>query len=231
MLYYLRSWETSTPIKMPYRHGLSTFCAKILHSPHRLTSSPRDEEPLIDVRINRTGQLLLPLWHLALQRHGIHPLGRVPDRPVRQTNIPWLGLARDQPLPRLSAFPHNIHSVLPILAFPTEGELILRLPVRDLIDAEPLVRRAEQAGEVTLHVLDVIEFGGERVVDVDDDDLPVGLFLVEEGHHAEGLDLLDGAWGGDRLANLTYVEGVVVAFGFGFGVDRVGVFPGLVVGC
>ena len=40
-----------------------------------------------------------------------------------------------------------------------------------------------------LDVLDIVQSGGERVVDVDDDDLPVSLTLVQEGHDSEDLDL------------------------------------------
>lgn len=80
---------------------------------------------------------------------------------------------------------------------------------------------------MALDVLDVVEARGQRVVDVDDDDLPVGLALVEEGHHAEDLDLLDLTRLGDELADLADVEGVVVAVLLGLGVGDVGVLPGL----
>lgn len=76
-------------------------------------------------------------------------------------------------------------------------------------------------------ILDVIELGSKRVVDVDDDDLPVGLLLVEQGHDAEDLDLLDLAGVADELADLADVERVVVSLGLGLGVDDIGVFPGL----
>jgi len=33
---------------------------------------------------------------------------------------------------------------------------------------------------VPLNVLDVVKLGGEGIVDVDDDDLPISLTLVEE---------------------------------------------------
>lgn len=76
-------------------------------------------------------------------------------------------------------------------------------------------------------ILDVIELGSKGVVDVDDDDLPVGLLLVEQGHDAEDLDLLDLAGVADELADLADVERVVVSLGLGLGVDDIGVFPGL----
>jgi hypothetical protein len=80
---------------------------------------------------------------------------------------------------------------------------------------------------VALDVLNVVELGSKGVVDIDDDDLPVGLTLVEEGHDAEDLNLLDLADVADGLANLADVEGVVVAVGLGLGVLRRGVLPGL----
>ena len=81
---------------------------------------------------------------------------------------------------------------------------------------------------MALDVLDIVQLGCKRVVDVDDHDLPVGLFFVEERHDAEDFDLLDGAGGGDELADLADVEGVVVTFCFGLRVNAVGVFPCLV---
>lgn len=82
---------------------------------------------------------------------------------------------------------------------------------------------------MALDVLDVVEFGGQGVVDVDDDDLPIGFAFVEECHHAEDFDLLDLAGVRDCFADFADVEGVVVAGGFGVGVCAVGVFPGLEV--
>jgi hypothetical protein len=84
---------------------------------------------------------------------------------------------------------------------------------------------------VALDILDVVELGCQRVVDIDDDDLPVSLLLVEERHDAEDLDLLDLAGVADELADLAHIERVVVALGLGLGVDDVGVFPGLVGVC
>lgn len=78
-----------------------------------------------------------------------------------------------------------------------------------------------------LNVLNVVELGSQGVVDVNDNDLPVSLLLVEEGHDTEDLDLLDLTGLGDELTNLADVERVVVTLGLGLGVDRVGVLPGL----
>jgi hypothetical protein len=103
----------------------------------------------------------------------------------------------------------------------------LGLAIGDFVDPEPLVGRADQAGQVSLNILDVVQPRRERVVDVHDQHLPVGLTLVEQRHDAEHLDLLDLADGADRLANLAYVERVVVAVCAGLGVLLRGVFPSL----
>ena len=105
--------------------------------------------------------------------------------------------------------------------------MILGLAVGDLVDAKPLVGGSEQTGQVTFDVLDVVELGGQGIVDVDDDDLPVGLLLVQEGHDAQDFDLLDLAGVADGLADLAHVQGVIVPLGLGLRMDDVGVFPGL----
>lgn len=66
-----------------------------------------------------------------------------------------------------------------ILAFTGEGELVFGLSIGDLVDTEPLVGSAEETREVALNILDVVELRGQGILDVDDDDFPVGLLLVE----------------------------------------------------
>lgn len=80
---------------------------------------------------------------------------------------------------------------------------------------------------MALNILNVVELRGKRVVDINDDDLPVGLFLVEQSHHTKNLDLLDLAGVANKLTNLADIERVVVTLGLGLGVDDIGVFPGL----
>jgi hypothetical protein len=74
-----------------------------------------------------------------------------------------------------------------------------------------------------------VKLGGKRVVDVDDDDLPVSLALVNQGHGAENLDLLDLTGVANQLTNLANIERVVVTTGLGLGVVDVGVLPGLTI--
>lgn len=78
-----------------------------------------------------------------------------------------------------------------------------------------------------LNILNIVELASERVVDIDDNDLPVSLALVEQSHDAENFDLLDLTSVADGLANLADVERVVVAVSLGLGVLLVGVLPGL----
>jgi hypothetical protein len=72
-----------------------------------------------------------------------------------------------------------------------------------------------------------VELSSERVVDVDDNDLPVGLLLIEQSHHTEDLDLLDLTGVANELTDLANVERVIVTLGLGLGVNGVGVLPGL----
>lgn len=119
------------------------------------------------------------------------------------------------------------HDVRLVLALASEGKLVLRLAVGDLVDTEPLVGGTEQARQVALDVLDVVQLRSKRVVDINDNDLPVSLLLVEKGHDTEDLDLLDLAGVANKLTDLADIERVVVTLGLGLGVDGVGVFPGL----
>jgi hypothetical protein len=80
---------------------------------------------------------------------------------------------------------------------------------------------------VTLDVLNVIQLGCERVLDVDDDDLPIGLAFVEEGHDAEDFDLLDLPDVTHLFADLAYVQWVVVAPGLCLGMLLVRILPSL----
>jgi hypothetical protein len=80
---------------------------------------------------------------------------------------------------------------------------------------------------VALNVLNVVELVGKGVVHVNDNDLPVGLTLVEQGHDTENLDLLDLTGVANELTNLADVKRVVVTLGLGLGVGGVGVLPGL----
>jgi predicted secreted protein len=80
---------------------------------------------------------------------------------------------------------------------------------------------------MALDVLDVVQFGRERVLDIDDDDLPVSLAFVEERHDPEDLNLLDLSNVTDLLADLADIQRIVVAVGLGLSMLLVGIFPRL----
>ena len=80
---------------------------------------------------------------------------------------------------------------------------------------------------MALDILDIVELWCQWVVDINNNDLPVGLLLVEESHDTENLDLLDLSWVADKLTDLADVQWVVVALGLGLWVDDIWVLPGL----
>lgn len=82
-----------------------------------------------------------------------------------------------------------------------------------------------------LDILDVIKFGGERVEDVNNEDLPIGLAFVKEGHDPKNLDLFDLANVTDLLADFTNIQRVVITFSLRFRVGLLRVFPCLSRGC
>jgi len=137
------------------------------------------------------------------------------------------GVTVDEAAPGLMGLVDDLHGVLLIFSLTGEGELILGLAVGDLVDPEPLVSCPDEPGQVTLDILDIIQLGSERVVDINDDDLPVGLALIEEGHDTENFDLLDLTSVTDLFADLANVEWIVVTLGLGFGVRVVWILPGL----
>ena len=94
-------------------------------------------------------------------------------------------------------------------------------------EPEPLVGRADETREVPLDILNVVQFGSERILDIHDEDFPVGLAFVKESHDAKDLNLLDLADIANLLANLADIEGVVVTLGLGLGVRLGRVLPSL----
>lgn len=144
-----------------------------------------------------------------------------------QADLVLGSLASDKLLPSLGAFTDNVHGVLLVLALAREGELVLRLAIGDLVDAEPLIGGAQKAGQMALDILNVVELRCQGVVDVDNDDLPVGLALIKQSHDTEDLDLDDLAWLSNKLANLAHIQWVVVTLGLCLLVDNIGVLPRL----
>jgi len=148
-------------------------------------------------------------------------------RHIADGNFTRGGFTVDETAPGLMGLVDDLHGVFLVFSLAGEGELVLRLAIGDLVDPEPLVGCPNETGQVTLDILDIVQLGSERVVNVDDDDLPVGFTLIKEGHDAENLDLLDLASVTDLFADLANIEGIVVTLGLGFRVRVVGVLPGL----
>jgi hypothetical protein len=80
---------------------------------------------------------------------------------------------------------------------------------------------------MSFYVLDVVQFRGKRVGDVDHDHFPVSFTLIEKCHDTENLDLLDLTGVSHLFADLTDIERIVVALGLGLSMRLSGVLPGL----
>jgi hypothetical protein len=94
---------------------------------------------------------------------------------------------------------------------------------------EPLVGGTHEAGEVTFDIFNIVQLGCERVLDVDDEDLPVGLAFVEKGHDAEDLDLFDLPDITHLFTDLADVQRIVVTPGLGLSMQLSGVLPSLYI--
>lgn len=81
-----------------------------------------------------------------------------------------------------------------------------------------------------LNILNVVQLGSKRVLDIDYDDFPVRFAFVEKCHDAKHFDLLDLTHISDLLTNLADIEGIVVTFGLGLRMGDGRIFPGLVCG-
>jgi len=149
------------------------------------------------------------------------------DCEVGGRNITWVGLASDELLPSFSTLTDDIRGVLSVFALSSECELVLRLSIWDLIDTEPFIGGPQKTWQVSLNILDIIELWCQWVIDIDDNNLPVSLLLIEKSHNTKDLDLLDLTRVSDQFSDLADVQWVIVSLGLGLGVDDVGVFPGL----
>ncbi len=114
--------------------------------------------------------------------------------------------------------------------FSQEGEFILGLSLRDFIRPEPRLGAVEESGEQPLYVFNAVQLGRQRIVDVDDNGLPVRLVVVEEGHDPEDFDLLHFASEPDPRSDLAGVDRVVVPPSFGLRIEMGGIFPRLDTG-
>lgn len=80
---------------------------------------------------------------------------------------------------------------------------------------------------MTLNILNIVQLGRKRVLDVDDKDLPIGLAFIKKGHYAEDFNLLNLPYITHLFADLADVQRIVVAVGLGLGVLVSGILPSL----
>jgi hypothetical protein len=116
-------------------------------------------------------------------------------------------------------------SPLLVLALPSESKLVLWLSIWDFVDTEPLISSPQKTWQVSLDIFDIIKLGSQWVVDINDDDLPISLLLIEQSHNPKDLHLLDLTWISNQLADLADVQWVVVSLGLGLRVNDIGVLP------
>lgn len=96
-----------------------------------------------------------------------------------------------------------------------------------MIKPKPFICGSQEAWKVSLDILHVIQLWCQRIVDINGNDFPVRLFLVQKSHDSQDLDLLDLAWVSDRFANFADIERIIVTFCLRFGMNDVGIFPSL----
>lgn len=92
---------------------------------------------------------------------------------------------------------------------------------------EPFIGCANETGQMPLDIFDIVQLAGHRILNVNDDDLPVRFTLVEKSHDSENLYLLDLSNISNLFADFANVKGVVVTFSLRFGMHLIGIFPRL----
>jgi len=153
--------------------------------------------------------------------------GRVLDSDVVDRQILHGTLPSNETTPCLVAFMDDLGGVFLVLGFTRESEGIFGLAIGDLVDTEPFICGPDQTREVTLHILDVIELGSEGILNIHDNDLPIGLAFIEQSHDTKNFDLLHLADIADLLPDFTNIERIVVALRLGLSVGLRGILPGL----
>lgn len=85
---------------------------------------------------------------------------------ICQAEISTLLLAGNQTLPSITALSDDFFGVLLVLALSAEGKLVFGLSIWDFVDTEPLVGGSEKAGKVAFNILNVVELGCKRIIDL-----------------------------------------------------------------
>ena len=124
-----------------------------------------NEEPLVNGAINRCRGDILSGWDFGELRL-VDAICRALVGNIGQADVTTLLLASNKTFPSIAAFADDLLGVLLVLAFTTEGELVLGLAIRDLVDAEPLIGCTEETRKMTFDVFDVVQLGGKGIVDL-----------------------------------------------------------------
>lgn len=82
---------------------------------------------------------------------------------------------------------------------------------------------------MSLDILNVVELWCQWVVDINDNNLPVGLLLIKKSHNTKDLHLLDLSWVTDKLTNLAHIQWIIVSLGLGLWVNNIWILPCLEV--
>ena len=90
---------------------------------------------------------------------------------------------------------------------------------------EPFISGFDQAGAMLLDIINIVQLASKRIQDIDDDDFPISLALVQKSHDTENLDLLDLADESNTLANFADVKWIVIAQRIGLGMFLGRIFP------
>ena len=80
---------------------------------------------------------------------------------------------------------------------------------------------------MTFDIFDIVQFGRQRIIDINHNDFPVRLAFIQKSHDAENLDLLDLTGVTNRFTDFADIQRVVVSLGFGLGMGMTRVFPSL----
>jgi hypothetical protein len=80
---------------------------------------------------------------------------------------------------------------------------------------------------VPLDIFDVIQLGCERILNIDDYDLPVCFSFIEKSHDTEDFDLLDLPDITDLFTDLTNIKRIIITLRLCLGVGLSGIFPSL----
>jgi len=158
-------------------------------------------------------------------------LMRAIDREIGNLDVVGLGfggdLAGDQTLPGGVGVVDDLGGVGLVLGSAVEGELVGGLAIGLLVVTEPLASGIDESREVLLDIGNVVQLVSQGILDIDDNDLPVGLALVQKSHKSESLDLFDLTSETDGLTDLADIQRIVITTGLGVVVNVGGILPGL----